>query len=421
MKKKEKIKRNERIVENNNFRILASNVDTLVLAIDIWWKNGKFLDYLGSEKRSAIEEGKDVRIELKNSEDLEPYLFNLKEHGTKGYEWILICNEYSLMIGNWETPKTRPSIMATIRSETLWRMGSLKSVNFLLNLLSENGARINKVKLSRMDLCVDILIPEKYWSKDLIGYAVTRANDRVQYFDGSKLQGIRFGKGNISARLYDKELEIKQQSKKHWMYSVWKFDKVPNNMKVIRVEFQIRREVMRELGLDEFDQLITEYGGVWSYCTKKWLNFKDNPGKHQKHQRKTFDWWKKIQNGFLGMENENPSIRCKSLKIDKEQLVSQVFGFLSSIEALNQETRGTESSSSNLDKTIDDLKSEFFSMGKDEIGFKKDVANKRAKYQRSKSKVEKDGDAMKCIVWPNYTDCGGTIIDWMDLKEGRIL
>jgi hypothetical protein len=53
----------------------------------------------------------------------------------------------------------------------------------------------------------------------------------------------------------------------------------------------------KKLGIHTLDILFAMIINVWSYCTKEWLKFQDNPGK-QSHQRNTFSWWKEIQDGF---------------------------------------------------------------------------------------------------------------------------
>jgi hypothetical protein len=45
------------------------------------------------------------------------------------------------------------------------------------------------------------------------------------------------------------------------------------------VEFQLRREVLRELGVECFDDLHVRANGIWRYLTDEWLSLrvKDNP------------------------------------------------------------------------------------------------------------------------------------------------
>ena len=48
------------------------------------------------------------------------------------------------------------------------------------------------------------------------------------------------------------EREIRDQSHKYWMYDLWNIKKgsVGPDKRVVRVEFQIRREVIKDLGID---------------------------------------------------------------------------------------------------------------------------------------------------------------------------
>ena len=61
--------------------------------------------------------------------------------------------------------------MAEIRSETLWHLGAKSAVEMIiLLLLSQGGTKIT-LKPSRADLCVDVLLVEKFWNMELLKYA----------------------------------------------------------------------------------------------------------------------------------------------------------------------------------------------------------------------------------------------------------
>jgi hypothetical protein len=174
-------------------------------------------------------------------------------HGSKGYAWLAHGKEYALKVGDWKTPGSRPSVMVEIRSETLWRFSPPDAYKRILSFLEIQGARIITVKPSRLDLCLDLLLPVEIWTLGLLETAVSRAAYRSPFFDRQNLTGIQFGKGDISARLYDKALEIKQKSNKVWFYDLWKLNAVPEGFRAIRVEFQLRRGILKTLGLDTLD------------------------------------------------------------------------------------------------------------------------------------------------------------------------
>ncbi|MET0117596.1 MAG: hypothetical protein ABW090_09240 [Sedimenticola sp.] len=124
--------------------------------------------------------------------------------------------------------------------------------------------------VSRVDLCVDFTtsmdisaIPERNW--------VTRARLFDVYSVQRQFSGLTIGKGgDLSARLYNKLLEI-LSSDKAYMLDIWR-DLGWNGVdQVWRLEFQFRRAVLRQLGIREFSSLLPRLGGLWQYATTEWL------------------------------------------------------------------------------------------------------------------------------------------------------
>ena len=183
-------------------------------------------------------------------------------------------------------------MIAEIRSETLWHMGAERAVDRILTLLRhESGHQldhptIKAVKVSRVDFCLDLLLPAGFWSLALLDNLVCRAKDVRPYLKSGTLTGIGIGSGPLSARLYDKPLEIRTKSKKDWMFDIWKLPEVPEGFQVIRVEFEIHREVIKQLGIEGPEELFLLQRNAWSYCTQSWLKFQDRPGTHHT-QRET--------------------------------------------------------------------------------------------------------------------------------------
>jgi hypothetical protein len=169
-------------------------------------------------------------------------------------------------------------------------------------------------------------------------YAVTRAVDTHPYYRHKKLTGISIGKDIISARLYDKPLEIKQKSNKYWMFDIWGIKEVPPGKKIIRIEFEMKREVLRELGLKTAEDLFQKIDQAWAYCTKNWLKFQDRPGLHHT-QRSTFKWYEEIQDGFRGVQGAEPLVREKAVSMDKKRLMQQANGLIVALHAIDQEEK----------------------------------------------------------------------------------
>jgi len=374
--------------DENKLKVLTSNIDTLVLSIDIAWQNNTFFKKLSDVKKLAKYKKKELPISFKIPDLKDEYIFNIKEYGAKGYEWILTNQEYSLLIGNWERPQSRPSILITFRSETLWRKGLYEAVLFIMTFLEKCGGKLKEPKVSRIDLCIDVLFPKSLWNIGLIEKKVTRASDTAIYISNKSITGISIGKGQISARLYDKPLEIKQKSNgKVWLYDIWKIKEIPEDFKIIRIEFQLRRETIKELRILTMNNLFNHLQDIWAYCTEKWLKFQDNPGK-QSHQRKTYTWWKTIQNSFLNIQDGVPLIRCKAVNVDKTAIAQQILGLMSSYAAVETNSYSALADHEcTLSKTFVAFKDHTFIHNLMGHPFKDRVINKKAKYQRINDKM----------------------------------
>jgi len=370
--------------------ILASGVDSLVISADIEWINTSLFTVLDEAKEKAKQYSLDYQGQIKHFNPDEVWPFTIKPHGTKGFSWILNGSDFSYRIANSPTPGSRPNVMIEVRSEALWRLGPEEVVKIALSLIEVNGGHVIKAKLSRVDLCLDFIMPEKLWSQSLMEYAVTRATDFAPYYRHMKLTGIRIGKGVISARLYDKPLEIQQQSRKEWMLDIWKIKEVPKGAKIIRIEFQLRREVLKELGLRNHDDLLPKIDGAWAYCTKNWLKFQDRPGLHHT-QRKTFDWYQEIQEGFNGVQGAEPLVREKAIQIDKRRLIQQANGLITSIHAINQEEKRVDRSSPvKMEDCVASYVQELSKNRLDPTELQGKVARKRSRYHRETPIKEPD-------------------------------
>lgn len=380
-------------------RVLASGLDTLVLAIDVKWRSDDLFYYLAHLKDEAKEKGKELPGLLGSEEECSEWLFSMRPHGARGYEWLLTGGEFTLRIGNWMEPQSMPSIMAEIRSEALWHQGPEGAVDRILRLLDRSGASVTSVKPSRVDLCLDITFPEELWSKELASYQVTRAIDTALHLRRPNLTGINVGRGGISARIYDKPLEIRQRaSKKEWMFDIWRLKEVPEGYRIIRIEFQLRREVLKELGIDTIDDLF-EYGAnAWRYCTENWLKFQDRPGKHHT-QRSTVPWWQLVQNGFFGIQGADPLIRDRAIRADMKQLRDQIIGLASSVTALHMEKTGYRIL--HRAKPINCFAAVRSAIAWEEVDFGARVHAKRVKYHRARLKSREARERRLSLEFPS--------------------
>jgi hypothetical protein len=245
------------------------------------------------------------------------------------------------------------------------------------------------------------------WTRELVDYKVTRARELAIYYHHKDMTGIAVGRGDLSARLYDKPLEIRQKSKKIWMFDVWKIKEVPEGKKIIRVEFQLRREVLKELNLETVDELFKRLGNTWVHCSQKWLKFCDRPGL-QSHQRKTLPFWLAVQNGFKGAQGAEPLVRVKTLAVTKKQASQQAIGHLTSaIAAQHEENDMRLDYDATLIGALDTLILETKGEGDYGEEFAEKVRQKRIKHHRINEKAEEGYKKRRELGFPtgkNHTN-----------------
>lgn len=364
-------------IQVSSGNIKASGIDTLVISLKGEWKNLEWFSYFADLKKTAQESSSDCSGKIHVNHE---WSFQIKPNGTQGFEWILVSRDFTLKIGRWAKSKSRPNIMAEIRSEMLWRIGAKNSTDFIVSMLSEMGFEIEIVKPSRVDLCIDILFPKSAWDKELIEYAVTKASERAIYMKkAGKYSGMSFGRGEIMARLYDKGLEIRDHSKKFWMFDVWEIIEIPTGKIMLRVEFQLRREPLKELGINTLDDLFEKKESIWTYCTIKWLKFQDNINAHA-DQRNTMPWWSVVQSGYHLAVGVNPAIRAKIIKIDVEQLTRQAFGILLSIAACILELTNSKEERIKIEHVLSFFVDSLIKIGKTPDEMNEKIQERRARF-----------------------------------------
>ena len=373
-----------KLEDNEPARVLASGIDSLVLALSVSWADMETFQTLEALKAKAKKAKDDEPAELIVDNESSPWRFVVKPHGAGGFEWLLTSQELGMKIGNWLEPQQRPSVMIDIRSEKLWAQGPSNSVERVIKLVQALGGEVLEVKVSRVDLCVDTLIRSDDWSMGLISSFVTRARNIQLHTQSRELSGFSIGKGKISARLYDKPMEIKAKSKKTWMYDIWGIESVGEDYRIIRTEFQLRREILLELGFSEWTIVHRFHHLIWGYCSTMWLRLVEDASLHHTQQR-LLPWWRAVESGFHGSQGGNPLVRDRSTTLDKRQLAAQAIGSLSSLLSIDLKPSELESGDS-LDRQshlLLALKEAIENIAYDDDEFTHRLRKKQAKHHRS--------------------------------------
>jgi len=179
--------------------------------------------------------------------------------------------------------------------------------SYLESLLAEIG-HVEEIKVSRIDLCCDFtsdvafgVLPELAW--------ISRSNNRNWYTEGGTFTGFVFGQGSpMSARLYDKTRQIKK-SKQDYLRDLWWMLGWDRERTIWRLEFQIKRPVLVELGISSFDDVRCSLDSLWDYATANWLRLVC-PGKDQTRSRwPNHPLWAELQKADFAADHKVPLSR----------------------------------------------------------------------------------------------------------------
>lgn len=156
--------------------------------------------------------------------------------------------------------------------------------------------KVSNPLVSRIDLCFDFFsnnfsfddISDRDW--------VTQANQINSFLIHGVRSGFKFGKKSIVCRVYDKTREIKEQSKKYYLYYIWKTQGWDGESTVWRVEFEFHTEFLKPAGLRSVDRAISNQESLWSIATKDWLKLViPNPNDSNRSRWPVHQVWKEIQ------------------------------------------------------------------------------------------------------------------------------
>jgi hypothetical protein len=101
---------------------------------------------------------------------------------------------------------------------------------------------------------------------------VCRAKTRHTYEEDGIFNGLIFGSrgsGSPLARIYDKTIESAKTGSAYWK-TIWGERFAPDES-VMRIEFELGRDVLREYGVNTPEEVLDATGALWSALTLKWL------------------------------------------------------------------------------------------------------------------------------------------------------
>ena len=136
----------------------------------------------------------------------------------------------------------------------------------------------------------------------------------------------RFDKSSLAARVYNKTVQVKVKNDDDtpllWEQNGWN-----GSDTVIRVEFQLKREFLKQLNGERFvtlDGFISGINSIWEYLTTKWLRFVDEVKYNNLQTSSISSFWVLVQSSFK--DAVEVVIRKKVFKGKLNQLFLQSLG-----------------------------------------------------------------------------------------------
>ncbi len=236
----------------NSFRMLLHGIDTVQCAYYLKrnFRVRETIDFkLLAQQKEAIRQSRkrDLRpVVLGNTE------FFLHPYGSSsGYPLIISNRDFKIEMG----ALNMPNFFVTFSSEALWRESAfVLHEKFMQWVCSVGYEKLRDETLSRVDFCFDYKLPEIDFNEDsFVSYSKKDSKHR----ECAKVQTFTFGRDDIVLRVYDKVAEINQKSDKVWFYTLWE-----EKEDVWRIEWQVRKSVLRNFGICTFDDLQKRQGNL---------------------------------------------------------------------------------------------------------------------------------------------------------------
>ena len=275
------------------------------------------------------------REALRNAKTREPGAvkigsleFFLAPHGSpQGFPLILTNEDYRIEFGEY----INPPFFVTFKSQALWReSAALLHRKFLDWAASVGYVPFDDEGLSRVDFCFDYHLPQIDFDEDCF---VSLSSKDSQHRQEGRVQTFTFGRSDAVLRVYDKVAEIQQQSDKVWFYQLWKRDS-----EVWRIEWQIRKPLLRRFDIRTFQDLQDQQGDLLRYLAEEHDTLRVRTRDSNRSRWRLHPLWSDLQAKIRTLEslgiykvNGKPAV----LSERKIRLAVSMYGYLKRLAAVH--------------------------------------------------------------------------------------
>lgn len=325
-------KRKEEREKENGFRLFRVAVDSLYLSFP-----GEISPAIQATliQLKAYAQSLDIEEQCKAQYPLGGHIFEVKDKGARMFPYVLEDNAYRIQLAR-AGKKSLPMAYVKVSAEYLAHKGPLAVQEELHELLQEFGNLTGSNVVSRVDLAVDFCFPVLMDSWHRSAW-VTRATEIHSYSKDQVFTGWSIGMGGIiGGRLYNKIQEI-VHSGKTWAMNLW----LPMGWKpgedVWRLEFEFKREFLKDRGLTSLDDVLDNLNGLWSYATTEWLRLTvPNETDSTRARWPTHELWSTLASVDWNSEQGVLLDKCTTARNPTElRLIAVVLGAMTSYMAMH--------------------------------------------------------------------------------------
>lgn len=269
------------------------------------------------ELKKWLAQSSDVKDQCLAYLDIDGHSFEVRDKGKGNYAYVLVDGWYHIQI-TASVSRKFPEIYVQVSSDILHCFGLSVAMDLLRGTVKHLVQDIESESISRADLFVDFnadinfeLVKKREW--------VTRADRIESHWRGNCFTGWSIGLGGvISARLYDKTLEI-EKSGKEYLKDIWTKRNWTEGETVWRLEYQLKRDFLSQMSINFLTDLMNISNDVWKYCTEEWLRLAlESPLEENRSRWDTNPVWQAIQQVKFGDGTYTGILRY----VDKSRLPS---------------------------------------------------------------------------------------------------
>ena len=270
---------------SNDFKYFGGGIDSLYLSYNGQLRKST-LDNLDHLKKLA--QNGPVQVEVRSR------LFEVKPKAPRFFRFCIADGDYNIML-SYSARQKMPVAQVQVRSHLCHHHEPERIDLEVKEILHELADLDPQAKVSRVDLHNDFAtgydvntLTQKNW--------VCRADKLTNRFHRQRTTGWSAGEGGaIMARLYDKTLEL-QNTESPFIRDYWRLYGWTRADQVWRLEFQLRRDALKEFGILHVEDLPSSLRGLWAYLTEEWLRLAvTSPSDDNRARWRTHPLWSDIQ------------------------------------------------------------------------------------------------------------------------------